>query len=159
MSGLNRFLSVIKTSTGFKLRFGSGLHIDLPDTADPSVEVLTGTRGEGGALTLSTPVADAVKAAAMPTIVTVSTSRALTAADNGKVLRCSAAVTLEYPEGLGAEFACLAESPASGDVTIDPTGSCTANAGSTSLTRNRADNQAGFAIRALAANVAGVSGA
>lgn len=105
------------------------------------------------------PGRDAVNEAAMPTIITVSTSRALTAADNGKVLRCSSAVTLEYPEGLGAEFSCIVESPASGDVTIDPTGSCTANGGSTSLTRSRANNPAGFVIRALAANVFGVSGA
>ena len=77
---------------------------------------------------------------------------------NGKVLRCLAAVTLTYPEGLGAEFSCLVESPASGDVTIDPTGACTVNGATASLTRGRTNNPAGFVIRALAANVAGVSG-
>jgi hypothetical protein len=96
--------------------------------------------------------------ASLPAIIAVSASRALTWVDSGNVLRCSTAVTLEYPEGLGSEFSCIVESPASGDVTIDPTGSCTANGGSTSLTRSRANNPAGFVIRALAANVAGVSG-
>jgi hypothetical protein len=91
-------------------------------------------------------------------ITTVTASRALTTADSGNVLRCSAAVTLEYPEGLSAAFSCIVEPPASGDVTLDPTGSCTANGGTTNLTRSRANNPAGFVIRALAANVFGVSG-
>ena len=78
---------------------------------------------------------------------------------NGKVLRCSTAVTLTYPEGLGDAFSCLVEPPASGDVTIDPTGDCTLNGATASLTRDRADNPAGFVIRALGEDVGGVSGA
>jgi len=117
---------------------------------------LVGYGGDG--LVPAGPGREAVREAASAPVVTVSTSRALTASDHGKVLRCSAAVTLEYPEGLGDKFSCIGESPASGDVTIDPTGSCTVNNGTTSLTRSRANNPAGFVIRALSANVAGVSG-
>lgn len=95
---------------------------------------------------------------AAASVVAISTNTTLTAVHNGKVLRCSDAVTLEYPEGLGAEFSCLVESPSSGNVTIDPTGACTVNGGTASLTRSLANNPAGFVIRALGANVAGVSG-
>lgn len=91
-------------------------------------------------------------------IVTIDASTTLTSEHDKKILRCTAAVTLTYPEGLGAEFSCLVESPASGDVTIDPTGTCTVNGATDSLTRGRTNNPAGFVIRALAANVAGVSG-
>lgn len=91
-------------------------------------------------------------------VVAVSASRALASSDNGSVLRCSTSVTLEYPEGLGDAFSCLVEPPASGTVTLDPTGSCTLNGGTSNLTRTRSSNPAGVVIRALGANVAGVSG-
>lgn len=124
---------VVRDASGnYKLGLGRGRTLDLPDEGEP--------------------------AGSSVTIVVVSASRALTADDNGKVLRCSTALTLEYPEGLGNAFACIVEPPSSGNVTVDPTGSCSVNGGTTNLTRSRSSNPAGFVIRALAANVSGVSG-
>lgn len=83
-------------------------------------------------------------------VITVATSRALTAADNGATLECTATVTLTVPEGLPAGFGC-AVIP-SGTTSVARSGAALLNGAGTTLTRAAASN-AMFAITARASAV------
>lgn len=76
--------------------------------------------------------------------VPVASSRALTAADNGMVLECTATVTLTVPAGLPNGFAC-AVIP-SGTTSIASSGGALLNGATSTLTRAAATN-AMFAIQ------------
>ena len=93
------------------------------------------------------------------TVEAVSSSRTITAADDGKILQCSAGITLTLPAGLsprprfGVEFD-------SGTITIAVSGGATANGGTSSVTRSITYNPAGFAVIPRAGSDGyGVSGA
>lgn len=93
------------------------------------------------------------------TVESVSSSRAVTAADDGKILQCSAGITLTLPAGLsprprfGVEFD-------SGTITIAVSGGATANGATSSVTRSITYNPAGFAVIPRAGSDGyGVSGA
>lgn len=77
--------------------------------------------------------------------VTVGSSRALTAADNGALLEATATVTLTVPVGLTAGFACVVIP--SGTTSVASSGGALLNGATTTLTRAAAGN-AMFAIQA-----------
>lgn len=77
--------------------------------------------------------------------VTVGSSRALTAADNGALLEATATVTLTVPIGLPAGFACVVIP--SGTTSVASSGGALLNGATTTLTRAAAGN-AMFAIQA-----------
>lgn len=87
----------------------------------------------------------------------VATSRALTDADNGKTLECTATVTLTVPPGLMSNFGC-AIIP-NGTTSIASSGGALLNGATSTLTRAASSN-AIFAIvpRASAANSYVVTG-
>jgi hypothetical protein len=90
-------------------------------------------------------------------IKTVATSRALTAADDGATLECTATVTLTVPAGLPANFGC-AVIP-SGTTSIASDGTALLNGALTTLTRAAASNPMfGIVLRASVANSHVVSG-
>jgi len=91
-------------------------------------------------------------------VVDVSSSRSVTAADDGKMLRATTAITLTWPSGLSPQPNILVMPPASGSVSLAASGT-TLNAASTTLTRSRAANPAGVAVMSQGANAYGVSGA
>lgn len=78
---------------------------------------------------------------------TVATSRALTAADNGATLECTATVSLTVPAGLPANFGC-AVMPF-GTTSVVSGGGTLLNGATTTLTRTAASNGM-FAITARA---------
>ncbi len=93
--------------------------------------------------------------AALP--VAVTASRDLTAADNGAVLECAAAVTLTLPTGLPAGFACVVVP--SGTTSIASRGGVLINGATTTVSRSASSNVM-FAIQArIAENSFIVSGA
>lgn len=75
--------------------------------------------------------------------ILVATSRALAAADNGKVLECTATVTITVPIGLPSMFGCVIIP--SGTTSIASSGGALLNGATTTLTRAAASN-AMFAI-------------
>jgi hypothetical protein len=99
-------------------------HSDVSITSPSTDEVL---KWNGSAWANSAPGAGAV--------TTVSSSRSLTAADNGAMLVCSTAVTLTIPASLPTGFACAIQPPLSGAVTFAISGT-TLNGDTTSLTRS-----------------------
>jgi hypothetical protein len=91
---------------------------------------------------------------------TVSTGRALSNADNGKVLDVTAALTLTIPEGeLSPGFRCWFVAPSGVNLSIDPLGAVTLNGAGTTLTRARAGNACTVELFMRAANTALLSGA
>lgn len=82
--------------------------------------------------------------------VTVGTSRALTNADNGLTLECTATVTLTVPTGLVAGFGC-AVIP-SGTTTVASSGGTLLNGSTTSVTRTAASNNLFLIVARSAAN-------
>ncbi len=82
--------------------------------------------------------------------VTVGSSRALTAADNGALLEATATVTLTVPIGLPAGFACVVIP--SGTTSVASSGGALLNGATTTLTRAAASN-AMFAIQSRASAV------
>lgn len=91
--------------------------------------------------------------------VTVSASRAVTAADNGGTLICTTAVTLTIPAGLSPMPSFSVVPPATGVATIAVSGGATTNGATTALDRGRTINPAGFVVTAYPETDAyGVSG-
>jgi hypothetical protein len=92
--------------------------------------------------------------------VTVSTGRALSPDDNGKVLDVTAALTLTIPQDtLPAGFRCWFVAPSGVNLSVDPLGTVSLNGAATTLTRARAGNACTVELFMRAANVALLSGA
>jgi len=86
------------------------------------------------------------------------TSRSITAADDGYLLRCTAEITLTWPAGLSPNPTVIVLPPEGGAVTIACSGGATLNGGTGALDRYRAVNQAGVAVVAAGSDAYGVSG-
>ena len=86
-------------------------------------------------------------------------SRSITAADNGRSLQATAALTYTIPAGLSPMPSFSVDCPAAGAVTIAVTGGATINGASANVTRSRASNPVGFVVLAHSETDAyGVSG-
>lgn len=83
----------------------------------------------------------------------------VTTSDDGVVFTCTAALTITIPELLSPRPSFIVNPPASGNVSIDPTGAAQLNGAGTTLTRSRTSNPAGFVVTAYAESDGyGVSG-
>ena len=80
------------------------------------------------------------------TPVDKAASFSLAATDDGKVFNCTAALTITIPAGLATrpQFAVMA--PPTGNVSIAVTGGALVNGATTTLTRARSANVAGFVV-------------
>jgi hypothetical protein len=109
---------------------------------------------------LSASEAATVRAWALEPVVD-ATSRAITAADNGRRLAPAAGITYTIPAGLSPKPAFSVQCPPSGTVTIAVSGGATINGAGTALTRARTSNRVGFVVEPYtdAGDAYGVSGA
>lgn len=82
--------------------------------------------------------------------ITVGSSRALTSADDGKIIECTTTVTLTVPASLPSGFACVVIP--SGTTSVASSGGALLNGATTTLTRAAASN-AMFAIQSRASAV------
>ena len=78
--------------------------------------------------------------------VSVSAGFAVTAADDGKTFTCTTALTITIPASLSPRPSFIVNPPASGNVSLDPTGAAELNGAGTTITRSRASNPAGVAV-------------
>ena len=85
------------------------------------------------------------------------TNRNIAATDHGKVIRCTAAITLTWPSGLSPQPSTIIIPPLTGVVTL-ATSSTTLNGSSGSLERSRGNNPAGVYVAPTATNAYAVSG-
>ena len=91
--------------------------------------------------------------------VTISTDTVLTAADDQRIFTCTTALTITVPELLSPRPSFIVNAPPTGNVSLDPTGAAQLNGATTTLTRSRANNPAGFVVTAYAESDGyGVSG-
>lgn len=91
--------------------------------------------------------------------VTLSADYTVTAADDSAVFTCTTALTITVPELLSPRPSFIVNAPASGNVSLDPTGAAQLNGAGTTLTRSRSSNPAGIAVVAYSESDGyGVSG-
>ena len=76
----------------------------------------------------------------------LSALRVLTALDDKKRFTCTTALTIEVPTGLSPAPSCIAVPPATGNLTLSPTGGATFNGSASALTRTFANNRNGVLI-------------
>ena len=129
----------------------------------PAGGSLSTARGEqnpsaDGASLSSTEVA-AARALVSGDRTLVTSSRDITAADNGKFLTPTGTLTLTLPAGLSPMPSFTVDCPASGTVSIARSTTATINGAGTTLTRTRANNPVGFVVLAHESDAYGVSGA
>ena len=94
------------------------------------------------------------------TNVTLSGAYQVTALDDGKVFTCTAALTITIPAALSPRPSFIVNPPSSGNVSIAVSGGAQVNGATTTLTRARTANVAGFAVVPYAESDGyGVSGA
>ena len=92
-------------------------------------------------------------------VVSISTDTLITAADDGRTFNCTTALTITVPELLSPRPSFIVNPPASGNVSLDPTGAAQLNGAGTTLTRSRTSNPAGIAVVAYSESDGyGVSG-
>ena len=92
-------------------------------------------------------------------VVSISTDTLITAADDGRTFNCTTALTITVPELLSPRPSFIVNPPASGNVSLDPTGAAQLNGAGATLTRSRASNPAGIAVVAYSESDGyGVSG-
>ncbi len=92
--------------------------------------------------------------------VDVSSSRAITSADDGALWRCTTALTLTIAAGLSPKPNLIVQPPPSGNLTIAVTGGATINGAASSINRTQASNWSGVGIVSLIGTDAyGVGGA
>lgn len=123
---------------------------NTPVTYDPAL---------GLCATPGVPLNIALNARPNTPVVAVNSSRALTAADNGMHLECTATVTLTVPSGLPAGFRC--DVIPNGTTSIATSGGALVNGAGTTLTRlaaTAANAIVTIAQRASAANSYVVTG-
>lgn len=111
----------------------------------------------GNGITGST--ANAVQALVSGDRTPVTSSRDITADDNGKFLTPTGTLTLTIPAGLDPMPSFTVDCPASGTVSIARSTTATINGAGTTLTRTRANNPVGFVVLAHESDAYGVSGA
>lgn len=120
----------------------------LQMTGPALVGRVAGTQGDASEITLGTGLAlSGGVLSSSATSSTVSTSFTLTAADDGKVINCTTALTITIPAALSPRPNIAVIPPASGNVSIAVTGGAQINGATTTLTRARAGNPAGFVIQ------------
>ena len=89
----------------------------------------------------------------------LSGPRTITADDDQKQFTCTTALTITIPELLSPRPSFIVNAPPTGNVSLDPTGAAQLNGATTTLTRSRANNPAGFVVTAYAESDGyGVSG-
>ena len=79
-------------------------------------------------------------------VESLSALRVLTALDDKKRFTCTTALTIEVPTGLSPAPSCIAVPPATGNLTLSPTGGATFNGSASALTRTFANNRNGVLI-------------
>lgn len=79
--------------------------------------------------------------------VTLSGAYILKASDDGRVFICSTAITVTIPAGLSPRPNVAFIPPASGNVSMAVSGGATINGATTTLTRARSANPAGFIVQ------------
>jgi hypothetical protein len=146
----------------------AALEADLADKETPAGAQAKADAAQAAAIaaaaTDATTKADAALAAALladaesTRAVEIGTSRDITAADHNSVLRCTAAITLTWPDTLTPQPTVIVIAPPSGSATLAVSGTATLNGAGTSLTRGRATNPAGVAIVPYGGAAYGVSG-
>lgn len=80
---------------------------------------------------INTPLANALN----PTPTPISSMTALAATDNGKVYSCSTAFSTNVPNGLTPKPSTVFFPPATGNLTLTPTGGATINGSASASTR------------------------
>lgn len=83
-------------------------------------------------------------------VISDSTSRQITVADNAQSLRPTGAITYTIPAGLSPMPSFTVDCPAVGTISIAVSGGATVNGAATTLTRARATNPVGFVVLAHA---------
>lgn len=88
------------------------------------------------------------------TPVAVAASRALTAADSGKTLECTAGITLTVPESLPADFRVTVVNAAAGGgtITLDPQGAVNINGSTNNALLTSVAPKVWYLARNIAAN-------
>ncbi len=92
--------------------------------------------------------------------VTLSADYTVTAADDGVIFNCTAALTITTPAGLSPKPSFIPVPPPTGDLSLAFTGGATGNGSAATQTRTRANNPAGVVVIPYAdvTNGYGVSG-
>lgn len=89
----------------------------------------------------------------------LSADRTITAADDGRQFYCTTALTITVPAGLTPRPTFTVDCPPSGNASVAVSGGATINGATTTLTRSRSSNPAGFVVLAHQdADAYGVSG-
>lgn len=78
--------------------------------------------------------------------VSLSASRTIAAADDSTTFNCTTALPIVFPNGLSPKPSVIAVPPATGNLTLTPTGGATLNGSASSITRTFANNRLGVAI-------------
>lgn len=93
------------------------------------------------------------------TQLTKSGDYTITAADDGATITCTTALTITIPASLSPRPSFVVNPPATGNASIAVSGGAQINGATSTLTRSRANNYAGFVVTAYAESDGyGVSG-
>lgn len=79
-------------------------------------------------------------------VVSISTDTLITAADDARTFNCTTALTITIPASLSPRPSFIVNPPASGNVSIAVSGGANINGATTTLTRARTANVAGFVV-------------
>ena len=79
-------------------------------------------------------------------VVSISTDTLITAADDARTFNCTTALTITIPANLSPRPSFIVNPPASGNVSIAVSGGANINGATTTLTRARTANVAGFVV-------------
>ena len=77
---------------------------------------------------------------------TLSAGYTVTVADDSAVFNCTTALTITIPSSLSPRPSFIVNPPATGNASIAVTGGANINGATSTLTRSRASNPAGFAV-------------
>lgn len=78
--------------------------------------------------------------------VSIATDTLITAKDDERTFTCTAPLTITIPSNLSPRPSFIVNPPASGDVSIAVSGGAQINGATTTLTRSRTNNKAGFVV-------------
>ena len=79
-------------------------------------------------------------------VVSISTDTLITAADDARTFNCTTALTITIPELLSPRPSFIVNPPPTGNASIAVSGGANINGATTTLTRARSANVAGFAV-------------
>lgn len=123
--------------------------------ADGSKSAPVGPTNTGG----TRPAAAGLQTSPGLTVGVLSADYVLKSTDNGRLFRCTTALTVTVPVGVALPDGCIIDPPATGSLTVAGDGVSTLNGSTASVTRAAANNPAGVAIKSrITANDFGVSG-